>query len=408
MENRVQEPIAASIYWMLPGPQGFIDSVSHAIVNSRALVVAAQGRAVTGFGYAFERALRASHAEIDQLVRLNVDDGSHIGSDVGHHMGLATMSPSQLARHATGRRHTIVLAPKTPRAVEKCRQYLFDFAEASDGDSARGSVTLVVVRTDQGVSWAKTAGLSQVQFSGALSPEEMKAYVGMRMIGRRGPGSTALTQHLVAEFAGFDAGFAEELMRLNEQDLLDLPRSLSLVAHRMSTSDAVWRESRLDTGSVAEINGDLQAHVLHEWHLASHEGPMREAAARSIASRYWRAALHALMPWLEERRHRIVTILTPALQAYLAPTGGVKQKTSFRGDRLIEIAIPDRECNDIVQMQLDRQNRFVVFEPLPKAAAEICFKVTRVRNDLAHMKCPDPDAIIALVQSMDELLQGAP
>ena len=228
-----------------------------------------------------------------------------------------------------------------------------------------------------------------------------------RMIGRRGPGSTALTQHLVAEFAGFDAGFAEELMRLGEHDLLELPQSLSLVAHRMSTSDAIWRESRFDTGSIAEINGDVQAHVLHEWHLASHEGPMQEAAGRSISSRYWRAALHALMPWLEERRHRIVTILTPALQVYLAPTGGVRRKTS-RGDRVIETAIADLECNDIVQMQLDQQNKLVVFDPHQKAAADICFKVSRVRNDLAHMKCPDPDAIVALVQAMDELLRDSP
>lgn len=147
--------------------------------------------------------------------------------------------------------------------------------------------------------------------------------------------------------------------------------------------------------------------MLHEWHLASHEGPMQEAAGRSIASRYWRAALHALMPWLEERRHRIVTILTPALEVYLAPTGGVRRKNS-RGDRVIETAIPDLECNDIVHMQLDQQNKLVVFDPHQKAAADICFKVTRVRNDLAHMKCPDPGAIIALVQAMDELFRDAP
>jgi hypothetical protein len=113
------------------------------------------------------------------------------------------------------------------------------------------------------------------------------------------------------------------------------------------------------------------------------------------------------MPWLEERRHRIVTILTPALEVYLAPTGGVRRKTS-RGDRIIETAIPDLECNDIVHMQLDQQNKLVVFDPHQRAAADICFKVTRVRNDLAHMKCPDPGAIIALVQAMDELFRDAP
>jgi hypothetical protein len=236
----------------------------------------------------------------------------------------------------------------------------------------------------------------------------MKAYVSMCMIGRRGPGSTSLTQHLVAEFAGFDATFAQELMRLSEQDLLELPYSLSRLAHQISGADDIWRGSQFETGSIAEIDGDIQAHVLYEWHLASHEGSMREAAIRSISSRYWRAALRALMPWLEERRHRIITILTPALRLHLAPTGGVRHKTSRNGDRVIEIAIADLEYNDVVQMQLDRQNRLVVSDPRAKAAVDICFKVTKVRNDLAHMKRPNPDSIIDLVEGMDGLLRDCP
>jgi len=408
MDARDHAPFAASIYWMLPGPRGFIDSVSHAIANSRALVVAAQGRAVTGFWYAFEYALRVSHAEAEQPIRLNVEDGSHIDSDVGHHLGLVTASGSQLARHTANARQTIVLAPRTVRAVEKCRQYLLEFADAPTGDHARGAVTLVVVRADQGAPWPSINGASQVEFSGALSPEEMKAYVAMRMIGRRGPGSTALTQHLVAEFAGFDAGFAEELMRLDEHELLELPRSLSQVAHRMPTSDAVWRESRLDTGSIAEVNGDVHAHVLHEWHLASHKGPMQEAAARSIAARYWRAALHSLMPWLEERRHRVVAILEPALAVHLAPTGGKKIRTMTRGGRTIEVSIADLECNDIVSMRLDRENPLLVSGAKQNAAVDVCHKVTKVRNDLAHLHCPDAGTTIALIQAMDELLRGTP
>ena len=195
-------------------------------------------------------------------------------------------------------------------------------------------------------------------------------------------------------------------MQLGEQDLLELPHSLSLVAHRMSTMDVTWRDSQLATGSVAKVNGHYQAHVLHEWHLASHEGHMREVAARSIASRYWRAALHALMPWLEERRHRIVSILAPALQVYLAPTGGVMHKT-MRGGRVVEVPIDDLECNDIAQMNLDQENRFVVSDPSENAAIDICHRVTRVRNDLAHMKCPSSDAIIKLIQGVDELLRDS-
>lgn len=403
MEDHPHAPIAPAIYWMLPGPRAFIDSISHGVSHGRAVLVEVQGRGVIGFWYAFEQALLATHTDSEQPLRLTVEDGSHIESDVGHHLGLATISPSQLAQHMGIRHRKIVLTPRGARAAEKCRAFLLAFAEASQSKAEANRVTLVVVRADADPVWP-SAGLTKVSLGGALSAEEMTAYVGMRMIGRRGPGSTALTQHLVAEFAGYDASFAEELMRLSEHELLGLPQSLALVAHRMTTSDTVWRESRLETGSVALVDGDVKAHVLHEWHLASHEGPMREAATRSIASRYWRAALRALMPWLEERRHHIIKILEPELERYLSPTGGMRIRYSARGTRSTEVPISELECNDIISMKVDRDNPFIVSGSRQMTAVDVCFKVTKVRNELAHLRCPEPAAIMELVQSMDQLL----
>ena len=131
---------------------------------------------------------------------------------------------------------------------------------------------------------------------------------------------------------------------------------------------------------------------------------MREAAARSIASRYWRAALRALMPWLEERRHHIIKILEPELERYLSPTGGMRIRYSARGTRSTEVPISELECNDIISMKVDRDNPFIVSGSRQMTAVDVCFKVTKVRNELAHLRCPEPAAIMELVQSMDQLL----
>ena len=405
--SKLISPSAEPIFWLLPGPAAFVDALASAIPKARALAVAAQGRPVIGFWAAVQRALEAAHATNDQVHTLNVDDGSHIESDIGHHVGAVSITAAKLAHWSGPGHRTFVLAPKSPRAVDKCWQYLSGFSEALHANACadQGATRLIVVRDDSGPIWRQSLALEMVTFSGALSPQEMKAYVAMRMIGRRGPGSTDLTQRLVAEFSGFDAGFAEELMVLSEQDLLNLPHSLANVAHRLPTLDSVWRDSRLETGSIAEIDGGIHAHVLHEWHLASHEGPMREAATRDMASRYWRACLSALMPWMEERRHRVIDVLKPALEVHLAHTSGVRRRVTANQNKVIEVPIAELECNDIVQMKYDKPQAFMVSGIRELAAVDVCRKVVRVRNDLAHLKCPEPMAIVELVRAMDELLR---
>lgn len=405
--TKPMSPPAESIFWLLPGPAAFVDAIASTIPKARALLVAAQGRPVIGFWAAVERALAAAHATHDRVQTLSVDDGSHIESDVGHHLGAASITASSLVHWSGPGRRTFVLAPKSTRAVDKCWQYLSGFVEALQANAGadQGTTRLIVVRDDSEPMWARLPVLEQVIFRGALSPEEMKAYVAMRMIGRRGPGSTDLTQRLVAEFAGFDASFAEELMLLSEQELMNLPHSLATVAHRLPTLDSVWRDSRLETGSIAEIDGGIHAHVLHEWHLASHDGPMREAATRDIASRYWRASLSALMPWMEERRHRVIEVLKPAIEQHLAPTGGVRRRVTANQGRVIEVPIAELECNDIVQMKYDRPHPLVVNGPAEQSALYVCSLVTKVRNELAHLKCPTPTAVVELVRAMDELLR---
>lgn len=400
---KVQDSTAATLYWLLPGPAAFLESLTAAFKHSRAIAIHIQSDGAIGSEFAIDRAVARSHFESEQPVRLKVEEATHVASDIGHHFNVASLDPSALASmgNRTSSRRIVVLSPNGLGATQKCHEYLGAFTEAARHQD--GCTTLAVIRHDRGAEWKPSDGATSLSFTGALTREEMKALVGMRMVGRRGPGSTSLTQHMVAEFAGFDASFAERLMKLSEHDLLALPRTLSAIGHEMPSEDSRWRETSLESGTIAEIDGELSWHVLHEWHLASHSGPMREAALKSLSARRWRAFMHALMPWLEETRHGVIDILRPLLRKHLASSGGKRILTFEKSGRTTEIEINDLECNDIAGMYHDRP-RLEATTDLEKDALSVCRRVSRVRNELAHMRAPETNDVQELVRSMDELL----
>jgi len=131
---------------------------------------------------------------------------------------------------------------------------------------------------------------------------------------------------------------------------------------------------------------------------------MREAAVKSLASRRWRAFMHALMPWLEEARHGVVDILRPLLKKHLANTGGKRILVFERGGRTTEVEIDDLELNDIAGMYHDRP-RLTATSQREQDALDVCRQVARVRNELAHMRAPETNDVLGLVLSMDKLLR---
>ncbi len=92
----------------------------------------------------------------------------------------------------------------------------------------------------------------EIVFSGALTSQEMLAYVAVRMAERSGPGNTELFRALVTEFAGFDAQLAEELIAFPDEALLELPGSLVSLS---ASGDALWRTGRWSAGCHAEVGG---------------------------------------------------------------------------------------------------------------------------------------------------------
>lgn len=378
--------ISVPIYWSLPGPSSFLATLVHACESSRALLVRVENLELFGVRHTIEDALRKACHEPERIEFLDVHDGSHLDSDIGHYFERATLAASELAVWSAPPRTTVVLTPHSARARERARTYFEEFATeltASSVDCTRQ----VLLWNDNDDPLAPVAPKT-VQFNGDLNEDEMHAYVALRMVGRRGPGTTSLARHLITEFAGGDALLAEELLAVSHDALLELPVTLAGLPagragqHRAGGAVSDWLAVRAQSTAAAE-------------------------ARKRLERRYWRACVRALLPWIEERRPQVIEALRPSLEDYLYPTQGVwKKRLPFREDEYIDVSIDELEFNDVVAMsRRQSSDPFKALDERADRAIACCFKVKRVRDALAHLRPPVAADIREMVLLMDELLE---
>lgn len=377
--------VSVPIYWAMPGPASFLSDLGHLLDSHRALTVCLEREAVAGDHDVIIDAFKRACHEPEQVVFLDVHEGSHIESDIGHHFGLMKLSAMQLAHRSQPPRVTVVLTPFSARANERCRTFFTEFVNESAGVLG-GCVRLVVV-------WSLLAdplppkSPCELRFDGTLSEDEMHAYVTQRMVGRRGPGSTSLARHLVIEFAGTDPLAAEELMTLHPNALLQLPDSLGSIP--------------LKGASSVKATGALK-----DWLDVRAQAAGSAGASKRLEQRYWRACVRALLPWIEERRLPVIDKLRDSLEDYLFPTQGVWKKPSpWRPGQYQHIAIDELEFNDIVAMShREVADPFKGLDAKASSALTACLRVKKVRDAIAHMRPPAAADICEMVRIVDELL----
>lgn len=433
VETEISPPgVASALFWMLPGPSAFLDRLAGLLNGHRAVAIHLSERTVLGHHGLIDRALARCHFDGPAPVMLRVHDASQIDCDVAQHLcaseGRRQIGGLSLADWHTRARgagadalapNTFVLRPRGEDALESAWSYLREFVEALPG--SHGNTRIILVRTDNDPDWPSselhplfTSGQFQaISFDGALGPDEMRAYLGMRLA-IAGSGSTEhgpsrlfefpkrrLARSLIAEYAGFDAHFAEALMRMNEPELMALPESLGVLATRLPVSDAVWRQTSEQAGTVTQIDGEYVVHTLHEWHLACHAGTLQEMAKRDLQRKKWRAYLSALMPWFEELRHALIGELRSLLLSHLAPTSGERVRVDERTGRERRTPVDELECGDIAAMTKEGP-------PLrgqtsrERTALDLCHKIAKVRNEIAHLRPPKPDEVQKLIASLND------
>ena len=105
---------------------------------------------------------------------------------------------------------------------------------------------------------------------------------------------------------------------------------------------------------------------------------------------------------LEERQARVIQRLHAVLdRAGLAEDGAIERT---RGTRTIKVSVDDLEYNDIAYLK--KQGGLADHASQEERdAIDVCEAAKRVRDAIAHMRPPTPDAIRALTTKMDALLQ---
>jgi hypothetical protein len=396
--RRLAPAIATELYWSLPTPKATIDAICAQILANSWVVLRLPAVTIAGLHTAVSGALDRVHLERQRTRWLKIDDGMSIPIEIGAALARTVVTPQELAR-ATNPVRAIVLEAKSRSAVEECEKYVGAYAEEMNG-VARESPKLIALLPEpaDATREPRTRGPQEIIFSGALAVEEIGAYVSVRMIDRSGPAETGLLRGLVSEFAGFDALLAEELMDLPDDQLLGLPASLEIMAAR---SDACWGSGRWSQLCYAQVNGRKVRHVLHEIYLSRHPGPEQHDAVESLKRRYWRACARSLLPWLEERRARVIALLRSTLEEHLKPFGGKVVRTTPSGRR-IETPIEEIEYNQIPGI-IHNDGFRAPNDMKGRWAVDVCFAAKPVRDDIAHMRPPRAQAILDLTEKMQKL-----
>ena len=390
--------LSSSLYWSLPGPQAFCRKVTDAARVARALILSFPQYMPANpiRSQELERAL--ANANIESPITLRISDGMNISVEIGTHFNTPNMSAQALAHHNHGSQHAIILQAIGKRAQEQCEKYVGEFVNAiNDSD---GDVRLIIAMSSGENQADEASGeIRVIAFDGWLNPSEMQAYVSMSMVNYTGPGSTSLYRHLVTEFSSFDPNLAEQLSNMESSNLLKLPISLSEV---MSAETLRWSRHSWLNGTMSLSSPEV--HPLHEWYCATHSGSNSIEMERAAYRRYWRACLKAIIPWLEERRHRVLDVLDRQWQQVERAAGGHDKIQKKVGSDFIRVNRYGLEYSDVVYYARNINFTSIQMKENESIAVSICSMAKDVRDDISHLRPPHAEKVMSLITTMDSLL----
>jgi hypothetical protein len=390
--------IVPEVYWGLPGPRHFITRIEVTAANSRLIWINLPYQSPPGTWEGIQKGLKNGH--IDRIINLRISSGTDISAEIGVHFDRKHLSAAELIALQADRRAAVILMPDGPDSAPNIERFGNEFLRAIG--KGEGNVHLVLgVHEESLVSDAREGGVQVITFDGGLSPDEMDAYIAIRMLSRPGPGSTRLTRAIVSEFAGFDVELAERIMQLSETQIVNIITNLPQL---MTDTPLRWRHDSWLTRTRSSA-AHAATHTLNDVHLADH-GPVegREAANNRLKRRYWRACVKTLTPWLEERRVAVIRKFDRQIRAEAALHNGKIAKPIER--RVIYIDPDELEYNNIVGMC--HAGKISATTTEESCAENVCRLAKAVRDEIAHMRMPHLNDIDRLIREMDRLLISTP
>lgn len=388
-----QISIDPQLYWSLPGPKNFISRIRLSIASAPLLWLNMPEEVVPGTWTGIEDGLHQAHIETKKLY---VREGTDISSDLGVHLEQARFTAQEFA-HYNQRPLAVLLIPNGPVGLKHCQQFAVDFHETWKRNTSACSGHVIICDRNQDVTTDQLDdGIATIAFDGALTPDEMDAYVALRMLEIPGPGSTRLTRAIVSEFSGFDVEFAEQIMSLDQSQIMRICENLDVLQDENQNR---WRHPSWIYRSCSLVNPGV-THVLHDFYLSQHGSQYeKDAAQTGIKRRYWRACIKVITPWIEERRPLVLSHFIKQINAIASNNNG-KIPNERSGYDLDPDAI---EFNNIVGMV--RGNELKIETREQEAVLKICRKVKVVRDEIAHLRMPNVNDVLDLISAMDGFLK---
>lgn len=392
--------IDSPLYWRLPGPRSFITRISERVLNTRLLWVNLPLHPLTGTWDGVEEGVR--HAHIQNVIKLKIAGGVDIAGEIGVHFGKQRITAHELVLYSAEQRSAVILLPQDAEGSKNCSRYAEEFIHSIE--KGIGNVLLIIGGNDEELTKdTSNLGIQVIAFDGGLSPDEMDAYVAIRMLDRPGPGTTRLTRAIVSEFAGFDVDLAEQIMALSEGQIVNIMSNLGAL---MGDSPFRWRHDSW-LYRTRSWNAEGMTHALYDKYLSEHGAiEVRDEAVSRIKRRYWKACLKSISPWLEERRKAVVSVFSKQLNAIAAANNGKIPRyvnTDKVGNkRYVFVDQADIEYNNIVGMVKFGEITSTTVDE--QCAESICRYTKAVRDEIAHLRAPLPGDVSDLIREMDRLL----
>lgn len=385
-------PIDSGLYWSIAGPLGFIRDIELASSQSRVILINMPLRLRDRLSAGVEEGLK--HARIELKANLTIRSGTNISRDIAVHYDETLMIAEKLAKIRQQCRTAIILDVATETARDECLKYVEKFL--SSAETGEGNVVLIVAIHSEKIpelERGKTGAV--VSFDGGLSEDEMSAYITLRTTSRTGPGSTRLVQGIISEFAGFDVDFAEQLCSMSEAEVLSIRSSM---ANLIAGNEKRWREDSWLNGTCSKAQN--LSHPLRDAYLESHGNEIEKKLAKErLDTRFWRACLREITPWLEARRQNIIGRFKSAIKY---DDSALDTEIEIpRGKTTRKIQFADLEYNNIVGLYYN--NLLNITTPGERRALDVCRAAKKVRDEIAHMRMPSITDVSSLISNMDML-----
>lgn len=389
--------IDTALYWSLPGPRGLFTRVADAALISRVLWINLPYSPVRGTWEKIKEGLRS--ANIATPIDLTIRAGTDIAAEIGVHVHERRVTAAQLVLHEAEKKTAVILRAEDSLAKKECDAYAAEFIAALSTAGKEGNMQLVISGHDEAMKDdIHDGGLQVIAFDGALTFDEIDAYVAIRMLDTPGPGSTRLLRRIVSEFSGFDVELAERMMGMTKEKLLQINDHL---AELMGDDVDRWRHKSWLHRTTTSQSPDA-THVLWDMFKKMHGTSWEAAEAETrIRKRYWRACLRTIIPWLEERRLQVIHCFSSQLEAIAASHNGRIPRPAGEG-RTAYSTVEELEFNSIVGML--RHGVLSASSQSERQAEQICKLAKAVRDPIAHLRMPEPRELSLLINEMDLLL----